>query len=374
MARKHAQMVSAPQQVARLGLTDTIQPWEDGLRTDPRQSGQYEWWQLDAHLDDGARLALSFSTKEMTHPNTAAKPLVTVELDLPDGSAISRTASFEAEDLSAATDHCDVRIGDNTFRGDLHDYVVHVAVDDVLVDVRLHGTSAPWRPGSGHITFGEGPEKVLGWLPAVPAGTVDVRYSVGGESHVSAGNGYHDHHWGTAPLVRVLNNWYRGRGNIGPYAFISSWIVAEKAYDYDEIPLFMLARDGVVIADDAAKVTFSKEEMFTDEVTGKPVAGLTTYCYRDGDRRYVLTYRRSETVRRTQFLDQLREPQRTAARLAGFDGSQQRFVGEAHLDVFEGNTLTFSGDAPATWELMYFGRHEHELARARRQDLGDTDD
>jgi len=374
MARRHAQLVADPQQITRLGLAPTVQAWEDGLRTDPHHPGQYEWWYLDAHLDDGATLVITFATKDITHPNTGLRPLIIADLDLPDGRRIHRVAHVDPELFSAQRDHCDVRMGDNIFRGDLHDYTVHLTLDDLLVEVTLHGTTEPWRPGAGQILFGEGPDRVFGWLPSVPSGTVDVRYTVDETSHVSAGDGYHDHNWGTVPLARVVNNWYWGRASIGPYTVISSWIVAEKAYGYDTVPVFMLARDGKVIAGDASRVSFSKEEMFTDELTGKPVAGLTTYCYRDRDHRYVLSYRRSETILRTRFLDQLKEPQRTAARLAGFDGSHQRFAGEAHLDVYEGDTLTYRGAAPAIWELMYFGRHEHELATARREELGDTDD
>ncbi|QGF24684.1 hydroxyneurosporene dehydrogenase [Raineyella fluvialis] len=374
MAHKHAQMVADPARIASLGLSDTIQSWEDGLRTDPRQHGQYEWWYFDARLDDGATLVISFSSKDMTHPNTGVKPLIIVDLDLPDGRKINKMVWFDPQVFSAATDRCDVRMGDNTFQGDLHDYAIHVALDDLLVDVRLHGTTEPWRPGAGHMAFGEGTDKVFAWLPSVPHGTVDVRYTVDGESHVSAGTGYHDHNWGNVPLPRVVNNWYWGRGSIGPYTFISSWIVAEKAYDYDSVPVFMLARDGKVIADDGSRVSFSKEDIFTDEITGKPVAGVTTYCYRDGAHRYVLTYRRADTILRNRFIELLKEPQRTAARLAGFDACHQRFVGEARLEVYEGDTLTYEGSAPAIWELMYFGKHDHELALARREQQGDADD
>lgn len=374
MTRKHAQMVTEPQQVAGLGLPDRVEPWEDGLRTDPRQHGHYEWWYFDARLDDGATVVISFSTKDMTHPNTGPRPLVLVDIDLPDGRRVNRAGWFDAKDFFASAEACDVRIGDNAFRGDLHDYSVHVEIEDVVVDVSLHSTCEPWRPGAGHITFGEGADKVFAWLPAVPHGTVEVRYSVGGESHAATGNGYHDHNWGNVPLVRVVNNWYWGRGNIGPYTFISSWITAEKAYGYQEIPVFMLARDGRVIADDATHVSFTREELEADEVTGKPVAGVSTYCYRDGERRYVLSYHRQETILRSQFIDLLKEPQRTAARLAGFDGCHHRFAGEARLEAYEGGELVYSGAAPAMWELMYFGKHEHELAMARREDMGDADD
>jgi len=41
-----------------------------------------------------------------------------------------------------------------------------------------------------------------------------------------------------------------GGGQLGPYTFISAYIVAEKKYGYAPFPVFMLARDGKIIADD----------------------------------------------------------------------------------------------------------------------------
>ena len=45
----------------------------------------------------------------------------------------------------------------------------------------------------------------------------------------------------------------------------------------------MLARDGKVVADDAAKVTFSKSGSETDAHTGKPVPDAMCFEYRDGE-------------------------------------------------------------------------------------------
>ena len=58
----------------------------------------------------------------------------------------------------------------------------------------------------------------------------------------------------------------------------------------------MLARDGKVVADDGAKVTFSKSGSETDHHTGKPVPDEMSFEYRDGETRYVLTYTREHTL------------------------------------------------------------------------------
>ena len=39
-------------------LSDNIELWEDGLRTAKRN--QYEWWYMDAKLDDGSVIVAYF--------------------------------------------------------------------------------------------------------------------------------------------------------------------------------------------------------------------------------------------------------------------------------------------------------------------------
>jgi len=51
-----------PEFLAREGLTETIQPWEDGLRAETGP-GSFEWWYFDAHLDHNTTLVIVFATK-----------------------------------------------------------------------------------------------------------------------------------------------------------------------------------------------------------------------------------------------------------------------------------------------------------------------
>ena len=65
MAGKLAVTADAPADYERLGLSPTsIKAWEDGARTDG-SPGTYEWWYLDAHLADGAKLVVSFMNKDI---------------------------------------------------------------------------------------------------------------------------------------------------------------------------------------------------------------------------------------------------------------------------------------------------------------------
>jgi predicted secreted hydrolase len=339
---------------AKLGLSPTaIEAWEDGARTSGGR-GTYEWWYFDFSLDDGSTLVVVFLTKDFTRPNAPLSPVVTFSFDGSDGTNVSRAVTAEASDFSAAKDRCDVRIGACTAAGNLRDYTVHYEDADVSADLRLAGTVPAWRPGTGHAFFGE--ERFFAWLPSVPRGTVEGTLSIGGATRIVTGVGYHDHNWGNAPLLDLVHDWYWGRARIGDYTVISSTITATDRYGGAALPVFMLARGDAIIADDAAKVRFSADDVFTDTLTGKPVAGRLVYEYEDGSRRYRITYLRATDLVRTMFVDLLTGFKRFLARLAGFDGAYLRFAGTATLERFEAGRLVETvSQQSAVWELMYFG-------------------
>jgi predicted secreted hydrolase len=360
MTVQRAMQADRPDQYERLGVTKEILPFEDGLRTDPHEKGAFEWWYFDANLSDGAKLVVVFYTKNATAPNVGLEPTVSIDLDLPDGRMIHKRSKLPAAQFRAAKERCDVRIGDNRFTGDLHTYSIQATVEDVRVDVTLTGSAAPWRPGTGYMVFGDDESDYFAWLPSVPQGHVAATYTVADVTATVTGTGYHDHNWGNVPMASILDNWYWGRGSIGPYTFISAYIVTEKKYGFAAVPQFMLARDGKVVADDGAKVTFTKQQIADDQPTGKPVADITTYDYRDGSSRYVLIYTREKTILRQRFIEALRGIQRLAAHLIGFNGAYLRFSGKLELRHYEGGELTETYSAPALWELMYFGKVDHD--------------
>ena len=57
-----------------------------------------------------------------------------------------------------------MRIGDYRFAGDLHEYHITGAAEDVSVEVRLEAMTEPWRPETGHLVFGADGETFLAWL------------------------------------------------------------------------------------------------------------------------------------------------------------------------------------------------------------------
>lgn len=340
---------------ARYGLDPTtVAQWEDGARTDDRP-GTYEWWYFDAHLDDGAKLVVVFQNKDIVNPNRPLSPLLRVSLDLPDGRSFEKLIDLPAESWSAATDRADVRIGDNRFAGDLRTYRITATAEEVSVDITLTGQIRPWRPATGHMVFGADGGLEFGWLPSVPQGAVTGSYTVDGVTSEVTGVGYHDHNWGNVGLLKIIHDWYWARGQAGPYSVIASYITAVEKYGHQAIPVFMLARDGEIVADDASLVRFETDGVVTDDVTGKPVASVGRYTYERGDERIVVTFTRERDLVRAHMTDELPAVKRVLAKLARFDGAYLRFAGPMTVTVYRSGEQVEEFSDDAIWELMYFG-------------------
>ena len=350
-----ASVADSPADYARFGIDPAIiAQWEDGARTDNRP-GTYEWWYFDAHLDDGAKLVVVFQNKDVVNPDRRLSPLLRLSLDLPDGRSFEKAVSLPAASWTAATDRADVRLAGNRFEGDLHTYRITATAEEVSVDVTLTGQIRPWRPATGHLLFGPEREFEFAWLPAVPQGAVTGSYSVDGVTTQVTGIGYHDHNWGNVGLTKIIHDWYWARGQAGPYSVIASYITPVEKVGDRAIPVFMLARDGEIVADDATLVRFETEGLYTDDLTGKPVASVVRYVHERGDERIVVTFDRVRDLARARMVDELPRVKRVLAKLARFDGAYLRFAGPMTVTVFRAGEQVEEFSDEAIWELMYFG-------------------
>ena len=353
----HLRLADRPDDYKRLGIAPVeIAEFEDGQRIGT-ESGRYEWWYFDAHLDNGATVVVVFYTKPNVSPNGPLAPRVTINITLPDGRIYDKLLDTKPEMFHASKSTCDVRIGTNRFVGDLNRYHITATIEEISVDIELRGEVPAWRPKSGHIYFGaEGQEKLFAWLPAVPHGQASVRYTIGSDEHHVSGSGYHDHNWGDVPMQTLMHNWYWARANVGPYTVIASYITATAAYGYATQIVYMLVKDGRIIADDHAKVSFETDRVTIDSKTGKPVADVTRYIYHDADTRYVVSFEREKTILQAILTDRAPLLKRIIARLIGFDGAYHRFTGKVRIDKFEAGVRVERFDDRAIWELMYFGK------------------
>jgi predicted secreted hydrolase len=346
----------------RLGLSrDAVAPWEDGARTDNRR-GTYEWWYFDALLNDGSSLVVVFMNKDHAAANGPLAPTIRIDLDLADGRSFQKFATYSADSWLASTSRADVRIGENRFSGDLHSYSIEASIDEITVDVTLVGEVPAWRPGTGSMFYGVERDKEFAWLPAVPQGNVSAVYSIGDEVHETTGVGYHDHNWGNVSLEKIVHDWYWARGHAGPYSVIASIVTAHERYGYAELPIFMLAHDGEIVAEDPERVRFEALDLHTDPLTGKPVARTTRYTYEGDGEQWVVTFTRESELSKSRMIEDLYGPKRLLAHLARFDGAYLRFAGTLEIEHHRGAELVEQHSNDAIWELMYFG---HARGRAR---------
>lgn len=337
---------------------DEISQWEDGLRTN-NESGTYEWWYFDTHLNDGSIIVVVFYTKSPINPNGDIKPYVTFELTNPDGSTHKETVYVPVEECEFSKECCNVKIGKSYIIGDLKNYKIHFENENVQADISLEGTVPAWRSKCGSILFGNQEEYEFAWLPAVPEGNVKAEVTVNGKKKNYEGYGYHDHNWGNVSILKLMNNWYWGRAKIGPYTVITAWITAEKAYNFKEFDVFMIAKDGKILSSgDNSTIEFLPTNMHIDSHTGKPVHDKIQYVYKDMEvTEYKVTYNRENDIVKERFVDTLPSIQRIFAKLLGVSGAYLRFSGTAAIEVFKDGILIEKYKDPAVWELMYLGKN-----------------
>ncbi len=355
-----ARVANRDEDFARLGIQrGPVQPWEDGMRTTGGR-GSYEWWYFDSHLEDGSSLVVTFYTKWLLNPKAKEAPMIQVDLDRPGRPARQLFVHATPPEFSASKEGCDVRMKGCYFRGDLHTYQIKVVADDVTVEAELVGQVPSWRQATGVTYFGAHDEHTFAWLPSVPQGKVTVTIAEkGAPPQTLHGIGYHDHNWGDVAMSKLLNHWYWGRAQAGPYSVIAAYLYAEKEYGRTELPQIVIARDGQIVADDASKVRLVLEDVFTDAHSDKPVANRVIYDYaQDARTRYRVIFQRSQTLLDQKFADTVTGIKHALAVLARVDGAYLRFSGTVTVEKYENGTLVETASDPGIWELMYLGHVE----------------
>ena len=335
------------------GLTDKIQIFEDGIRTEAK-SGSYEWWYFDSKYADGSSLVIIFYTKHVTSLAKNFKPFVSLNYINPNGKEI-RTELW-SDDYSFSKDMCYVRIGDCYIKGDLSHYDIYFKNDEVECKLTLDASVPSWRPDSGKILFGK--KDYFAWLPSVPEGKVNGSLKTKDEAIKLDGTGYHDHNWGNKLMILLMNDWYWGRAKIGDYVVVSSYIYANKKDGYKATPIFMLAKDGEILTGNAFKyLTYEEKDFVKDSYTKCHVARTLIYDYNDKENgiHYRVTYKKGdEEVERQVMTDIVGRPLAIMFYLLGFRGSYHRMGGTAILEKIDGDEIVERIEAPAMWEQMCF--------------------
>lgn len=332
------------------GLTAMPEVWEDGLRTGGKR-GLFEWWYFYATGENGATVTIIFFTRPILQRNDLLTPFISVAIEQPGLPTRHWMVSFPAETFSAATDYCDVRIGDNWVRGDLHTYALHVALDEVAVDLELTGKVEPWRPGAGMDFYDEALQSFFAWLVPVPLGEVKGQLQLDGQAWPFQGNGYHDHNWGNVDLNRVLSHWHWGRFHLPPYMGIFVEMKATPAYDQQRILILMVAREGRIIFETGTGHIRLETADFRPHPSGHRYPTYLAWLVKVGERQVHITMRDSELIGNYSLLETLPSWKRIVARLLGKNPYYFRFRSWMTLELQLPETQeTLSG--PVHYEII----------------------
>lgn len=349
----HSSLGAEPEHYKNLNLEKNhLKVREDGYRTKDIK-GTYEWWYFDSQLDDGSTLVIVFhSTKWTISPNRKPVPQATFTLHTADGKVYSETVETPFSEFQAAEESCDVKIEGCQFTGNLKEYQIRFKNKTIDAKIQLTSNVPAWRPETGYIYFGNNEQHYFAWLPAVPEGHVEADVMVQGKTTHYTGTGYHDHNWGNISMLSIIKHWYWGRAKVGPYQIISSYITGEKKYGYNKFPIFMLAKNGKLIADDASNyLNFKEEDPYIDKTTGEKFYNRLIYDYNDGSKHYRVTYEREKDIEFIRAIDALPKPLQAIVKLLGMNGIYMRFTGQVTVECFERNTVIEKVSSPAIWEL-----------------------
>ncbi len=346
--------LTSPDALAREGLTEIVQPWEDGLRLEPMR-GTFEWWYFDAHFEDGSTAVIVFATKPLLERNGPLKPNVSLTITRPDGSKLAQFPILPASAFSASAEGCEVHIGPHWAKGDLHHYQVHVEMDDLAADLTFTGRVPPWRPGAGKACFGD-QDHFFGWLPAIPYGTVEGTLHYDGRAHEVRGVGYHDHNWGNIGLSEVMDHWYWGRAHVGEYTLIFVEQVAAKTYGFARIPVFLLARGDQILCADGAPLTMAARQ-FVRHPQGRQYPLQVDFCWQSGAQSVHLALRQPRLIEAVSLLSFYPPWQRRLFRLFA-NPYYFRFNAELELSIDLKDVQTIE-HGTALYEIMILQGNRH---------------
>ncbi|MCK5200549.1 MAG: hypothetical protein KAR21_19475 [Spirochaetales bacterium] len=233
-----------------------VQPWEDGLRTDPT-GNSFEWWYFDASFNDGSTAVIVFSTKNILNPREKADPNVSIIITTPDGDKITVDDSPGIDGFKASTESLDVKVSNSYAIGNLSRCFIHFEKDGIEADLTFISRAPSWRPGSGKMYFDSEKEKYFAWLPAIPFGDVKGSLKYDGKEIKVIGTGYHDHNWGNVRLDKVMTQWYWGRARIDDYTLIFSRMLTSPKYGSIRVPVFYLAKGNEILSSREFDFTFT---------------------------------------------------------------------------------------------------------------------
>ncbi|GEM_PF-342523 len=299
--------------VGKEGLKQYVEPWEDGLRSDPN-GDSFEWWYFDFTLSDSSTVVIVFSTKDILKPSGKPDPQVSISITTPDGKRISDSDKPGFAKFSALKDRCYVRIGKSSVSGDLQTYRLIYDHGGIYAELKMVSRAPPWRPGDGKMYFDAKRTKYFAWLPALPYGDVRGRIGFNGEIHEVSGTAYHDHNWGNVRLDRVMTQWYWGRAHIGDYTTIFSQILTSPEYGSMRVPVFYLAKGNRILSDESFQMVLSASKWKTHS-GGREFPQEIEIAIQQKNGQFLLRLSKPQIIEAKSFLEDLPIPLQLLVRL-----------------------------------------------------------
>jgi hypothetical protein len=342
---------------AAYGLTPQVAAWEDGLRSDPAGK-TYEWWYTDCESSDGTRIVLIFFTKESFFTFQKPNPTVQLDLTLPDGTKIYKTFSEgQGRIIQASREKCDVSVGDCSLRQVGGTFEIHYQHENIRFHLVLKPSLPMWRPGTGYLSLGGGD---FAWLVPVPSADMQGTLSVSGEIRKITGYGYHDHNWGNINMYLLLNQWYWCRARVAGYTIICSDMITVRKYGNTRLPIFMVARDGRVLAAPSTKTIVIRKDTAPHPVTGKTIENSLTFInrLRDGSEYKVKFQREADILAILTSTLKVSRLFKLWMKIQGQDPSYVRCVGRVQLTVTDPDGKQEVHEEKGLWEQMWFGANK----------------
>ena len=228
----------------------------------------FEWWYFDAEFEDGHKVIVVFQTPDMRYPLKRENCVVMIYLQEPSGESRRHYVTFPLGSLEASTETCRVEVGGNYARGEHPLWELHVAYEDITLDLEFRNLVPGWSRGTGSVLYGApslGHE--LGWLVPQPRAEVTGTVACRGETHPVRGSGYHDHNWGSAPLFLYITCWHWGRLVSGDLTLIYADVMASRLMRHITVPCLLVTKGDRLLVEvsEATKWEFRAEDYVWDE-------------------------------------------------------------------------------------------------------------
>lgn len=366
--RMNARFADEIKDYQRFGIAKEPSYSEDGMRTHGGK-GSFEWWYTDATFKDGTAVVVIFFTKNYFDEPGPAWPTVDFEVVDPSGKRTNVwTHDTKGTTIKAAKDVCNIRIDQCFLRYEDGAYHVHYEDHGIVYNAVMKSKLPMWRPGAGYWTFGEGTpdEKLFAWFVAQPDAEVEATLTINGKTqHLQNGQGYHDHNWGDVSIEKILNHWYWGRAHVGPYTIIANDIIVEEKYGYKRLPVFMIARDGEILSDNARLTTVERDGTHIHPVSGKFMDDHLVYTQKENEHeRFRVEFIREGDYNQRSLLEVVPAWKRVLAKIAGMNPTYIRVKGTVAVEHVKGAEKE-SFSAPGLWEQYFTGSNKQAIIEGK---------